>query len=106
MRKNRGRKEFPVDWLSEGVEAHPRLPPEQRRRLDESIQQREIERALAGLTTKQRQAFVLRHFEELPLSEIARAMACREGSVKSHLNRAIRKLRKSLSSSIDMEEGI
>ena len=50
-------------------------------------------RALAQLTERQRAVFVLRHFGGSPLKEIAQQLRCSEGSVKSHLSRAVSKLR-------------
>ncbi|MCG3198193.1 MAG: ECF RNA polymerase sigma factor SigW [bacterium] len=82
----------------EGVELLPPVPASQRVALEESRRSRAIEEALRHLPAKQRQAFVLRYFEELSITEVAAAMGCREGSVKSHLFRAIQALRRSLRS--------
>lgn len=55
-----------------------------------------IRRALAVLSESQRTAFVLRHYEGLPLNDIADALGCTVGSVKVHLFRAMKKLQKEL----------
>jgi len=55
-----------------------------------------IRRAVDKLPEKQRAVFILRHYEGLPLSEIAQAMNCTEGTVKTHLFRATGKLRDEL----------
>jgi RNA polymerase sigma-70 factor (ECF subfamily) len=55
-----------------------------------------IEAEVARLPGRQREAFLLRYWEELDVAETASAMGCSEGSVKTHCSRAVHSLAKSL----------
>lgn len=55
-----------------------------------------IEKAIMSLPQRQREAFLLRYWEELDVAETAAVMGCSEGSVKTHCSRAIQFLSKTL----------
>lgn len=56
-----------------------------------------IEAALGALPERQRAVFVLRHYEEMSLDEIAASLGLSLGTVKSTLHRAVHRLRERLS---------
>src|SRR5512137_392258 len=57
-----------------------------------------IEEALARLPARQREAFLLRYWEEFDVAETAAVMGCSEGSVKTHCSRAVHALAEMLKS--------
>ena len=57
-----------------------------------------IEEALERLPARQREAFLLRYWEEFDVAETAAVMGCSEGSVKTHCSRAVHALAEMLKS--------
>ena len=55
-----------------------------------------VDAAVADLPARQREAFLLRYWEEFDVSETASVMGCSEGSVKTHCSRAVNALAKAL----------
>jgi RNA polymerase sigma-70 factor (ECF subfamily) len=55
-----------------------------------------IENEVSALPERQREAFLLRYWEELDVAETALAMRCSEGSVKTHCSRAVHALARAL----------
>jgi RNA polymerase sigma-70 factor, ECF subfamily len=56
----------------------------------------QIEAEIEQLPGRQREAFLLRYWEELDVAETASVMGCSEGSVKTHCSRATQSLAKAL----------
>ena len=82
----------PQYQMSEGGVSHnPELSAEA------ELMQQHIDKALQQLTPRERSIFVLRHYNDLPLKEIAQILKITEGTVKSMLFRGIQKLQKELS---------
>jgi RNA polymerase sigma-70 factor, ECF subfamily len=70
-------------------------PDAERLLLSKQIGQR-LELALGRLSSQQRAVFSLRHYEAMPLEDIAATLNLDVGTVKSHLFRALARLRKEL----------
>jgi len=84
----------PLETLEvEDASSVPASPAEQ---LEQGQVMGAIEDALKGLPARQREAFMLRYWEELDVSETAKVMGCSEGSVKTHCSRATHALAKIL----------
>jgi len=91
----------PGEREEEDEEAGPRStvaaddPSPERRAISREIRER-LRRAMEVLSPRQRTVFVLKHFEELSIPEIADLTGLDSGTVKSHLFRAANKIRERL----------
>ncbi len=70
-------------------------PDAERRLFSKQIQQR-LDVAMEKLSARQRAVFALRHYDALPLEEIAGILKLDVGTVKAHLFRALTKMREEL----------
>lgn len=82
------------DALPRGIDPGDGTSPE-RDLLSREIRSR-IAEALLGLSPRQRAVFVMKHYEERSIAEIGGITGLDEGTIKSHLFRAARKLRQRL----------
>lgn len=87
-----------ISWWRrhKGREAVTDSPPErttERRFDDDAADQDQLWRALRTLPDRQRAVLVLRYYEDLDETEIARLMGCSRGSVKTHASRGLSSLR-------------
>jgi len=55
-----------------------------------------IDREVQKLPTRQREAFLMRYWQDMDVAETAAAMGCSEGSVKTHCSRATHSLANAL----------
>lgn len=76
----------PLETLAAAGESNAVEAPPQR--LERSQVVEIIEQELQKLPARQREAFLMRYWEELDVADTARAMGCSEGSVKTHCSRA------------------
>ena len=83
----------PLETIEGEGSSRSETPPEQ---LERQQTVGLIEKALEKLPLRQRQAFLLRYWEEMDVAEAAKVMGCSEGSVKTHCSRAVHALAKTL----------
>lgn len=77
---------------------------EQRDEAEEAGELGSVRRALVALPKRQKEVFILRHWHGFDTAETAKLLQIEEGTVKSHLKRAIESLRRELLSEAGDEE--
>ncbi len=78
------------------LEMAPGLDPDAERQLFAKQIQHRLELALGKLSDRQRVVFSLRHYDAMPLDDIADVLKLDIGTVKAHLFRAVAKMREEL----------
>lgn len=63
-------------------------PPTPHQQLEQSQLVGLLEKEISKLPARQREAFLMRYWEDMDIAETAAAMGCSEGSVKTHCSRA------------------
>jgi RNA polymerase sigma-70 factor (ECF subfamily) len=76
----------PLETLLPGEESNLQESPAEQ--LEQAQVLEIIRQEIARLPARQREAFMMRYWEERDVAETARAMNCSEGSVKTHCSRA------------------
>ena len=76
----------PLETLRVHPDSNPQEAPSDQLQQAQTLEL--IEEALRKLPVRQRQAFVLRYWEEMDVAAAAAIMGCSEGSVKTHCSRA------------------
>ena len=76
----------PLETLQVQSDSNPQEAPSDRLQQAQTLEL--IEEALRTLPARQRQAFLLRYWEDMDVAAAAAVMGCSEGSVKTHCSRA------------------
>jgi RNA polymerase sigma-70 factor (ECF subfamily) len=84
--RTEGDEQDPLETLAAAGESNLEEPPAVRFERSQVVEI--IEQEMARLPARQREAFLMRYWEDLNVADTARAMGCSEGSVKTHCSRA------------------
>ncbi len=97
-KKHYRRRQVETVALEEAIEA-----PEDSDGPEETLEREEeahlLRLALERLSSNHREVLILRYYNDLTVPEMAKALACREGTIKSRLSRALSRLERILSDS-------
>ena len=66
------------------------------RRFGRFLGQHHVDQEVQKLPARQREAFLMRYWQDMDVAETATAMGCSEGSVKTHCSRATHTLAQAL----------
>ena len=88
-----GEESAPLEVITSESDNHGDQPENQ---LEQKETMALIEDALQKLPARQREAFMMRYWEDMDVAETAAAMGCSQGSVKTHCSRAVHALAKLL----------
>ncbi|MBL8472431.1 MAG: RNA polymerase sigma factor [Rhodocyclaceae bacterium] len=80
----------PLESIEVAQDSPSWLSPEQS--LSQTQVMEVLEREISRLPPRQREAFLMRYWEDMDIAETAAAMGCSEGSVKTHCSRAVHTL--------------
>lgn len=100
-RRKKAYAEMELRGSFEDDQAHQPLPAQDfeadpEKMTEVEIMRAHLRRALDVLSPQQRTVFILRHDEDMPLAEIGKMLDISEGTVKSQLFRALKKLQEAL----------
>jgi RNA polymerase sigma-70 factor (ECF subfamily) len=87
---------LPDRLADESVPRSTAPPADPGREAEAALMRRKIDEALDRVSEREKTVFLLRHYHDLSLKEIAEALGLTIGSVKSYLFRSIKKLQKEL----------
>lgn len=90
------RKRLKLVELDEKVHEKPSSGSNPQKDMEALSTQAKIDEALQKLPPRQRSIFVMRHYNDLMLREIAETLGISEGTVKAQLFRAVQRLQKEL----------
>ena len=85
-REGEGEDFDPLETLEVEPRSEREAPPAERLERKQLLEI--IEHEVSKLPPRQREAFLMRYWEELDVAETAKIMGCSEGSVKTHCSRA------------------
>ncbi len=105
-RREQAEQQMPGDEV--GAEKLCQLPtpePAPDRLLLSGELKHKVENVLASLSPKVRTAFVLRHYEGMPIEEIGSVLGLKGSATKNSIYRAVQKLRKELEPLVVANEG-